>query len=139
MLASLIGTTVSAPQPNLFIPEYHQPIEYAIPVVSPVETSLELISRLIADRSTSTRHLLIQIARCESGIRHFKDDGTLLYSHYGTPDVGLYQINETYHLKASRDLGFDIYDPEGNVRYALYLFDQSGTAPWNASKPCWQK
>lgn len=47
------------------------------------------------------------------------------------------QINEKYHLKRSQDLGMDIHTLEGNLAYGKLLFEEEGSRPWNASKPCW--
>lgn len=82
--------------------------------------------------------LLIEIAKCESRIRHF-DEGERVFRGVNTADVGVMQINEFYHLKRSQKLGFNIYTPEGNVAYARFLYEKEGTKPWKASEKCWKK
>lgn len=54
-------------------------------------------------------------------------------------DVGLFQINTDYHLKDSKDLGYNIFTPKGNVQYAMHLLKEDGVSHWKASKDCWSK
>jgi hypothetical protein len=78
-----------------------------------------------------------EIARCESRFRHLALDGTVLRGAVTPKDVGVMQINEYYHLAASRKLGLDIHTFEDNLRYARYLFEREGTTPWLSSSKCW--
>ncbi len=79
--------------------------------------------------------VLIDIVRCESGYRQYDADGTVLRSK--TADYGLAQINAN-HRAESKALGYDIMTPEGNIGYALYLYQTQGTAPWRSSSGCWK-
>jgi hypothetical protein len=80
------------------------------------------------------------IAFCESTNRQFNaDTGTVLRGKQNPSDVGLFQINERYHLKKSLELGFDIYTVEGNIDYALWLIKTQGVQPWKWSQPCWSQ
>lgn len=81
--------------------------------------------------------ILIEIARCESTLVHFREDGTLMRGRVDSADVGVMQINERYHLENAKKLGLDIYTIEGNVEYAKYLYKKFGSKPWKASSPCW--
>ncbi len=92
------------------------------------------IKAVAIENNVSTK--LVQIARCESGMRQFMFDGTLLRGEINPKDVGLFQINEKYHLKESRELGMDIYTIEGNVAYAVWLAKNQGYRPWIHSKGC---
>jgi len=83
--------------------------------------------------------VLIDIARCESKFRQWEDNGTVLRGKINKKDVGLFQINEKYHLKASKRLGMDIHTVEGNIAYAKYLYKKEGSTPWNWSGHCWNK
>jgi hypothetical protein len=83
--------------------------------------------------------VLIEIARCESELRHFNENGKVLRGRVDNADVGVMQINERYHLETAKKLGFDIHTVEGNVAYAKYLYEKSGSEPWKASSPCWSK
>lgn len=80
-----------------------------------------------------------KIAFCESTFRQFAEDGSPLRGLHNASDVGLFQINEKYHLAKSRELGLNIYELEGNIAYALYLIKEEGIHHWNWSKPCWSK
>ena len=82
--------------------------------------------------------ILIEIARCESTFMHYKD-GEVVRGRVDNADVGVMQINERYHLETAKKLGYDIHTIDGNMAYAKYLYEKSGSKPWNASKPCWSK
>ena len=82
--------------------------------------------------------ILIEIARCESTFMHYKD-GEVVRGRVDNADVGVMQINERYHLETAKKLGYDIHTIDGNMAYAMYLYEKSGSKPWNASKPCWSK
>jgi hypothetical protein len=78
------------------------------------------------------------IAYCESTNRQYDSNtGQALRGNQNALDVGLFQINEKYHLRKSQELGFDIYTTEGNIDYAMWLLKTQGSGPWIWSKPCW--
>ncbi len=83
----------------------------------------------------------LKIAHCESNLRQWKDNesGEVLRGRKNKDDVGLFQINESYHLKQSQELGLDIYTADGNVEYAISLMKRDGLRHWHWSKPCWGK
>ncbi len=83
--------------------------------------------------------ILADVARCESHFTQFKKDGKVLRGIANNLDVGVMQINEKYHLEASKKLGMDIYTLEGNLEYGRYLYEHQGARPWLASSPCWSK
>jgi hypothetical protein len=83
--------------------------------------------------------ILAEIARCESTFRQFDKNGNVIRGLVDNDDIGLMQINERYHLDTAEKLGYDIHTLEGNMAYAKYLYGKSGSRPWNASKPCWEK
>ena len=84
--------------------------------------------------------VMIKVAKCESHFRQYnKKDGSVHRGKVNDKDVGVMQINEYYHLKASEKLNIDIYSVEGNLEYARYLFEREGTTPWLSSSPCWGK
>ena len=118
-MATIISISVLLPFPrhaNVSIPPESKPEVVVVPEVPPI---------------------LAKIAQCESQGRQFNDDGTVHRGVQNHQDVGKYQINEKYHLKASQALGMDIYTLAGNTQYALYLYRHEGTTPWNWSKWCW--
>lgn len=77
-----------------------------------------------------------KIAWCESGLKQ-EYGGQPLRGRINPKDVGVFQINEVYHLETARKLGFDIYLAEGNVQYAMWLMSREGTRPWRLSEKCW--
>lgn len=79
----------------------------------------------------------LNIAMCESSLRHYGDNGLALRGLRNPDDIGIFQINEKYHLEKSQELGFDIKTPEGNINYAMWLMKNEGIKHWNYSKPCW--
>jgi len=88
---------------------------------------------------TSDKPLMAEIASCESHNRQYEKDGSVLRGRVNNMDVGLFQINEYYHLERSKKLGYDIYSVEGNMAYARRLFNEEGPTPWSSSSPCWSK
>lgn len=85
-------------------------------------------------------HLTNSIAFCESTHRQFEEGTQIpLRGIKNSFDIGIFQINEQFHLTKSQSLGYDIYTPEGNVGYALWLIQNEGTKHWNASKDCWSQ
>lgn len=81
--------------------------------------------------------VLARIAFCESTLKHNEEDGSVLRGKVDSRDVGVMQINEHYHGKTAKDLGYDIYTLRGNMAYARYLFEKQGVKPWSASSDCW--
>jgi len=83
--------------------------------------------------------IMIAISSCESHFRQYDVSGAVYRGEQNHQDVGVMQINEHYHLEASKNLGYDIYTTEGNMAYARLLYEQEGTAPWLSSSPCWER
>jgi hypothetical protein len=83
--------------------------------------------------------ILVEVARCESTLRQFHDDGRVVQGIVDKRDTGVMQINTYYHGPTAEKLGLDLKTVEGNVAYAKYLYGKYGTKPWSASKPCWSK
>ncbi|MGM0629012.1 MAG: hypothetical protein ACQESA_01130 [Patescibacteria group bacterium] len=82
---------------------------------------------------------MINVAQCESNFRHFNESGSVLKGNINSSDIGVMQINETYHGKKAEELGIDIYTKEGNMEYAMYLYENEGLTPWSASEHCWKE
>lgn len=87
--------------------------------------------------------ILEDISVCESGGRHYKDNGDVVIGRLNAEglgvDIGKYQINSVFHTETAEKMGLDLYDEHDNEKYALYLYDNQGTQPWNASEDCWGK
>ena len=84
--------------------------------------------------------IMAEIAKCESQFRQFAPNGDGVFrGKINNQDVGVAQINEYYHAKRAKKLGYDIYTVEGNMAYARLLYQEEGTDPWISSSPCWSK
>lgn len=81
--------------------------------------------------------VMIDIARCESGLEQFEKDGGVKRGRVNAKDVGLFQINEKYWLERAKAMDIDIYTSVGNIQMALYIYKNRGTKDWDASKACW--
>lgn len=53
-------------------------------------------------------------------------------------DWGYWQLNDHYQKTDALKAGFDITDPDQNLEYGFIILSEKGTAPWSASRPCWQ-
>jgi hypothetical protein len=80
--------------------------------------------------------ILKKVAQCESGARQYNANGRIVKNPV-TPDYGIFQIN-AIHVKTAQALGYDIFSEEGNIRFAMYLYQKNGLRDWNASKHCWK-
>ncbi|HEY4476838.1 MAG TPA: transglycosylase SLT domain-containing protein [Candidatus Paceibacterota bacterium] len=101
--------------------------EYTIP---------ELIEEISAHYGVDST-VALDIARCESRLQQFRADGSLVRGNKNPSDVGIFQINEKYHLEQSQTKGFDIYTPAGNIEYAMWLIKNDGDRHWRWSQSCW--
>lgn len=90
-----------------------------------------------------TSSVMYRIAACESTgsvsgtPRHFDSDGSVLRGKINPRDVGVFQINETYHEADAKAAGIDIHTVAGNIAWARVLYERNGTRDWNWSKHCW--
>lgn len=104
---------------------------------APEPTTSELIE-LKSRKYGIDSELALAIARCESHLRQYDDKtGEVLRGKANRRDVGVFQINEQYHLEKSRELDLDIYSAAGNIEYAIWLMSAYGRAPWIWSRKCW--
>lgn len=111
--------------------------EIAQPAVAESVTVEKTIKELVEDEF-GHGHIMVEVARCESQYRQFHE-GEVLRGKVNPRDVGIFQINEDYHLSIAANLDLDIETIEGNIAYARHLYNQKGTSPWIWSKPCWGK
>lgn len=81
--------------------------------------------------------VMLRVARCESTMRQFNLDGTVLHGAAHYADTGLFQINMAVHADEVRALGVDVGILEGNIAAARYLYDHGGLAHWAPSRRCW--
>ena len=128
--------------PNIIQPPVSQQAEAKVEVKAEADisnaTSTEDVKRITKEYFKETP-ILAEIARCESTYRQFSSAGVPLRGIVNGADVGVMQINETYHLARSAKLGMDIDTLEGNLEYGALLYKEQGSQPWSASKPCWGK
>ncbi len=120
----------SAPAPVVEMAVESEPEPQAAPSVR------DLIAAK-AEEAGVDKSLALRIAFCESTYRQFGKDGQPLRGIHNDNDVGLFQINEKYHLEKSIELGYDIYSTEGNIGYAMWMLKRQGPKPWVWSQPCW--
>ncbi len=121
------GNPVIVPDSSLNQITVTQVREYTVP---------ELIKELSGHYDVDST-LALDIARCESRLQQFYEDGTLVRGKKNAHDVGVFQINEEYHLERSKTLGFDIYTTAGNIEYAMWLMKREGDRHWRWSQGCW--
>ena len=100
------------------------------------EVAVEKTIKELVQDECGVGHVMVEIARCESQYRQFYE-GDVLRGKVNSEDVGIFQINEGYHLSIAMKMNVDIETIEGNIAYARHLYDTKGTAPWIWSKPCW--
>lgn len=102
-------------------------------VVESLEREKMLVQQEI-DKEVQKQKILRAIIDCESNNRHVI--GTL--SKMGI-DIGKCQINTYWHEERATSMGLNLYDPEDNMEYCLYLFDSEGVKPWRSSQVCWRQ
>jgi hypothetical protein len=103
------------------------------------DMSTTTIKSLIKEVWGKDSHKGIMVASCESQLRQFDKDGTVLRGRVNPDDIGIFQINSFYHEADYLKMGIDVFTPEGNVRYAKFIYDRDGLAPWVHSKTCWSQ
>lgn len=82
---------------------------------------------------------MLEVARCESGLRHFNNDGTVLRGIVDHDDTGAFQINMRYWGEEAEKRKIDLLSLKGNIDMARIIYESYGTKPWYASKKCWDK
>ena len=102
-------------------------------------TSKESENVILEPQKSTLREELIPICRCESGLRQYNDDGSVLKGYLNKHDIGICQINEIHWGEKAKELEFDIYTENGNIDMANWIFETEGSWPWNWSKSCWEK
>lgn len=71
---------------------------------------------------------MIAIARCESGLKQFKDNSNEVIQG-PTRDYGLFQIHYT-NIPKAEELGYDVMTIDGNIKMARYLYEHGGKKHW---------
>ncbi len=78
---------------------------------------------------------MVEVARCESGMRHYLPDGRVLRGGTGGMMIGLFQLHEGYHRAPAVAMGINIDSLVGNLLYARHLYNQQGATPWRQCVP----
>jgi hypothetical protein len=102
-------------------------------VVESLEHEKMLVQRQI-NKEIQKQKILKAIIDCESSNRHVV--GTL--AKVGV-DIGKCQINTYWHSERAEEMGLNLFDPEDNMEYCLYLFEEEGVRPWKSSQVCWRQ
>ncbi len=73
---------------------------------------------------------MMEILKCESGLRQFSEQGVLTHFNKNfTFDTGIAQIN-SIHESEAMELGFDINTVEGNLAMAKVILYKYGYDAW---------
>jgi hypothetical protein len=102
-------------------------------VVESLEHEKMLVQQEI-DKEIQKQKILKAIIDCESSNRNVV--GTL--AKVGV-DIGKCQINSYWHGERAEEMGLNLFDPEDNMEYCLYLFEEEGVRPWKSSQVCWRQ
>lgn len=97
----------------------------------PPELALKMALKI--EKETGVPHETItKIMFAESGYntkaKHINKNGSI--------DSGLMQIN-SQHIPLAKKMGIDIFTPEGNADFAIYLIKKNGLRDWGYSKSTW--
>lgn len=101
-----------------------------------VKSPLEYVAEVRADEEEMPA-VLARIAKCESGDRHYKENGDVVLSK-DKADIGRYQIRVTVWGQDAHRLGYNLFDEKDNQKMAEWIFENHGTEPWYSSKACWK-
>src|ERR1044072_6217052 len=105
-----------------------------IPQLSTAQTNPNATIQDVVQFYFANIPIMIYIARCETNFRQYNADGSALHDASGTY-VGVFQIAESIHTPRATSMGFDIRGIDGNLQYARYLYNSSGTNPWKGCLP----
>lgn len=74
---------------------------------------------------------MVEVARGESGLRQWHDNGKVVRGRVTPTDTGLYQISSTHWDKEAKRLGLDYENNiEDNVKMARHIADTQGITAW---------
>lgn len=117
------------------------PVKETYIAPSPVFSVAPMV-RVVREKTISEKIIeelgesFIEISKCESGVRQYDENGTVLRGKVNPKDVGLFQISETYWLDDANKLGYNIYEVEGNISMTKYIYEKQGFEAWRASNSC---
>jgi len=134
VLTSLTGSTTPVVAPSSIDSATVRQVEDR---KSPKEIGTTLATEEYVRQYFSDIPIMVQIAKCESHFHQVDKYGNIQRGNKTPADIGVMQINETYHKDEARKFNYDIYSLEGNTAYARKLYNEQGTEPWRSSKACW--
>lgn len=81
-----------------------------------------------------------RIFKAESGGHHYAKNGQVLMhiNENGTVDIGIAQINLQVWGATATKLGYDLTKEADNKKFAIWLYLNHGTAPWDSSGKNWK-
>ena len=124
--ATLVG---SLPDKTLYVAEaVEKPVDSEVEIEAEIEWTPERVEEEIR-KVFPDAPIMLAVARCESSL--------IPDAEGPTNDGGVFQIHRPSHAK--RIEGIDLYNPAQNIRFARELYEESGLAPWRASRHCWSK
>jgi len=74
-----------------------------------------------------------KIAECESGGTQSARNKNYRNGRHWSTDVGYFQINNHHWGRKAKELGYDIYTKEGNIKMARYILENYGIHHWVCS------
>lgn len=113
----------------------------------PLDPNLGLQARVEEFFTANDAPEMIPIIGCESEFKHFNQSGSVLQNKAGSSAIGIAQILSSQHpdpkvlkvfnIRHNTNLTIDDFDLdtiEGNLGYALVLYQVRGTKDWECAK-----
>ncbi len=117
------------------------------PIVMELDPNLGIKPYIEEFLTNNNATALLPIIACESGFKHFEKDGSVLKNKEGSSAIGIAQILaskhpdpkvlDRYNKRNNTDFtlaDFDITTVQGNIGYALVLYQVRGTRDWECAK-----
>lgn len=135
----LIAKEYEVPIPQTIATSTQAATQTTIVVKPPFDVHSTSSLKSIIESEFPDSPVIVDIASCESRLKQFNSDGSVRLGRANPHDIGLFQINETYHRAEAEKLGIDIDTLKGNIAFAKILHKRNGTRDWNWSKFMWEK
>lgn len=112
-------------------------VEFLSYIFTETYTKIETVEERIL-KAFPKDPIMLEVARCESGLHQFTN-GTTTSGKIDSRDKGLFQISLKYWGKTAKELGYDLFTEDGNIRMAKYILEHQGLNSWLWSSKCWLK
>lgn len=74
---------------------------------------------------------MVKVAKGESGLKQWYDNGKVVRGRIVPQDTGLFQINSTHWAREAKMLGLDYENSlVDNVKMARHIYDTQGIHAW---------